>query len=242
MVSGVLERQHVGKPMEFRTQFLERIERTPTAVSYRFIRPTGFNFIAGQHVLVELGEKLVHPLSLSDCPEETRFIEFTKRMTGSHFCHRLESLEKEDSILVKGPTGAFHGDDLNGTIVMIAGGIGITPIRSILKSYERKRVDRGKIILIYGNLNWKDIAFGTELENLKLPDYRLVHVLSDTTGMENAYEGFITGDIILKEVPGNRDANYMVSGPPAMVEAIKKSLATIGIAKDRIRTDLLIGY
>ncbi len=228
--------------MEYQTEFLERIERTPASVSYRFKMPEGFNFTAGQYMLVDLGDELVHPLSLSDCPEETEFIEFTKRMTGSPYCHRLQSLKRGETIIVKGPAGKFYVEDSDDTLVLIAGGIGITPIRSILRSLEKKRGVSCTVILIYGNLNREDIAFRDELENIQLPDYRLVHVLSDTTGMENAYQGFINADILTKEVPEKRSARYMISGPPVMVEAIKKALATISVGEDRIRTDEFIGY
>lgn len=228
--------------MEYRIEFLERIERTPTAVSFRFKKPEGFRFIAGQYMLVNIGEELVHPLSLSDCPEEPAFIEFTKRMTGSPFCQRLQSLEKGESIIVKGPDGKFYPDESAGTIVMLAGGIGITPIRSILKSQEKNKGSLGKIILVYGNLNRADIAFREDLENLKLPDYRVVHVLSDTAGMESAYQGYITAAIITKEVPEKANAAYMISGPPGMVAAVKKGLSTISIPEERIRTDIFMGY
>jgi len=228
--------------MEYTTEFLERIERTPTAVSYRFKHPEGFSFTAGQYMLVNLGEKLVHPMSLSDCPEETGYIEFTKRMTGSPYCRRLESLAKGETVIVKGPAGNFLCDESDAAIVLIAGGIGITPIRSILKNHERKQGAPRKIILIYGNLNREDIAFRDELENLQLPDYRLVHVLSDTAGMENAHRGFITSDIIAKEVPEKEAATYMISGPPVMVEAIKKALTTLNIPEAQIRTDVFLGY
>ena len=228
--------------MEYRTEFLERQERTPASISYRFTRPQGFSFRAGQYMLVDLGENRVHPLSLSDCPEETGFIEFTKRMTGSPFCQRLESLEKGETVIVKGPAGTFYPDDPGTTLVMIAGGIGITPIRSILKSCEKKRGDHSRVILIYGNLNREDIAFRDELENLKIPDSRLVHVLSDTTGMENAHQGFITAEIIATAVPEGADAFYMISGPPVMVEAMKKALAKISIPEERIRLDMFFGY
>ena len=228
--------------MDYQTEFLERIARTPTSVSYRFKRPEGFTFTAGQYMLVNLGDELVHPLSLSDCPEETGFIEFTKRMTGSPYCRRLDALTEGETILVKGAAGKFNVDESADTLVLIAGGIGITPIRSILKSLEKKRAPLCQVILIYGNMNWEDIAFRAELEELKLDDYRLVHVLSDTTGMANAYQGFINADILAKEVPESKNARFMISGPPVMVEAIKKALATLNIAEDRIRTDVFIGY
>jgi ferredoxin-NADP reductase len=175
--------------MEYRTEFLERLARTPASISYRFKRPQGFSFRAGQYMLVNLGEKRVHPLSLSDCPEETGFIEFTKRMTGSPFCQQLEALNRGENIIVKGPAGTFYPDDAGTTVVMIAGGIGITPVRSILKSLEKKRGAHSKIILIYG-----------------------------------------------------AKAFYMISGPPAMVEAMKKGLAKIRIPTERIRTDMFFGY
>ena len=229
-------------PMEYRTEFIERIKRTTTSVSYHFKMPDGLNFTAGQSMLVNIGNELVHPLSLSNSPIGAEFIEFTKRMTGSPYCDRLESLEKGESISVKGPFGKFCIADSDETVVMIAGGIGITPIRSILTSLEKKRGNIGKVILIYGNTNREDIAFKDELENLKLPDYHLVHVLSENKGMEKTYQGFINADIISKEVPQNSNAQYMVSGPPAMVEAIKKALATIDVAEDRIRTDIFLGY
>ncbi|MEN8189363.1 MAG: FAD-dependent oxidoreductase [Thermodesulfobacteriota bacterium] len=228
--------------MEHRTEFIERIKRTPAAVSYRFKKPEGLNFTAGQYMLVDLGDDLVHPLSLSNCPEEAGVLEFTKRMTGSPYCNRLESLEKGDAIDVKGPAGKFCISGSDETLVMIAGGIGITPIRSILTSLEKKRDNTGTVILIYGNLNREDIAFRDELENLKLNDYHLVHVLSDTTGMENAYQGFINAEIISKEVPQSSTGRYMISGPPVMVEAIKKALGTIDVSEERIVTDIFHGY
>jgi len=204
--------------------------------------PEGLRFVAGQHMLVDLSNDLVHPLTLSSCPEEAEFIEFTKRMTGSPFCLRLKSLEKGEIISVKGPAGKFIFDDSNETIVMIAGGIGITPIRSILTSLEKRKANHHTLILIYGIQNKEDIAFRDELENLHLPDYHLIHVLSDTTGMRDAYKGFITADIILEEVPRSSNAHYMVSGPPVMVKAIKKALAMIDIPENRIRTDVFLGY
>lgn len=228
---------------EYQAEFIERRNRTPTAVSYRFQKPSNLDFMAGQYMLVDLGDGLIHPLSLSNCPEDSKYIEFTKRMTGSPFCHRLKSMQKGETISVKGPSGTFCLPDETQNVVMIAGGIGITPFMSILSSLERKEEKKVEtIVLIYGNTNKADIAFKNELENLQLPNYRLVHVLSDPTGMEGTYQGFINEDIIAKEVPNNKKTLFMVSGPPVMVEAITKSLAGINVDKDNIRTDKFLGY
>ncbi len=227
--------------MEYRTEFLESVVRTPTAVSYRFTRPDGFNFTAGQFMIVDLGDGLSHPLSLSCSPEENRFIEFTKRMSDSDFSKYLQALKKGDTITVNGPMGKFCFTDSSDTTVMIAGGIGITPMISMLASLAKKK-HQGKVILLYGNLNSEDIAFRQELENLGLTDFRTIHVMEDTEGIDDAYQGFITADIISREVKDLSNSTYMVSGPPAMVEAIKKALSSLDVAGDRIRFDVFLGY
>jgi ferredoxin-NADP reductase len=107
---------------------------------------------------------------------------------------------------------------------------------------RKKTKDIGTIILIYSNMNEKEIAFRDELEYIKLSGYRLVHVLSDTTGVENAYQGFVTADIISEEVTDISDAYYMISGPPAMVKAMVDALAGIDVAESRISTDVFLGY
>ncbi len=219
------------------------MQRTTAANSYRLERPGNFNFRAGQYMFVDLGDNLVHPLSLSDCPEESVFLEFTKRMTGSDYCQRLESLKKGDVVSVKGPEGKFTlKDDADGDYIFLAGGIGITPLRSILKSYEKQKKDCCRITLIYGNNDKDDIAFKDELENLKIAHFKLVNVLSDNTGMEEADKGFITADIIGRESAQFTGVKYFISGPPAMVKGMHKELGKLHVSDDDIQTDLFAGY
>ena len=228
--------------MEYVVNFIESIKRTPSAVSYRFSRPAGYTFNAGQFTIVSLDDDLVHPLSFSDTPEETGFIEFTKRMSDSSFCRKLQGLTVGDTITVKEPMGSFTLDKSEQTLVLLAGGIGITPIRSILNHLTSQQSQPDKTILIYGNINEQDIAFRDELEGLSLPGYHVVHVLTDTTGVPEAYQGFVSSEIIHKEVPDLETAIFMVSGPPVMVEAMKKNLIDLGTTEKQIRTDLFIGY
>ena len=228
--------------MEYTVNFIESVKRTPSAVSYRFSRPAGFTFNAGQFTTVSLDDDHVHPLSFSDMPEETSFIEFTKRMSDSSFCRKLQGLTLGDTITVKESVGNFTLDGSQQTLVLLAGGIGITPIRSILKHLAGQQDQPGKTILIYGNINEMEIAFRDELEGLSLPGYRMIHVLADTTGIPGAYQGFISSEIIHKEVPDLKNTIFMVSGPPVMVEGMKKNLTALGATKTQIRTDLFIGY
>lgn len=228
--------------MEHSVTFIESVKRTPTAVSYRFSRPAGFSFVAGQYVIVDLGGGLVHPLSLSEAPAETTFLEFTKRLSGSAFCDKLQGLVAGDSFKVKGPAGHFTLDGSEDNLVFLAGGIGITPLRSILKSLAGQTSAPAKTTLFYGNLHGEDIAFREELAGLVLPGYRLIHILADAQGVAGAYQGYITAEIIAAAVTDLERATYMVSGPPVMVGSMQKNLAGLGVAPARVRTDIFLGY
>lgn len=228
--------------MAFQLAFIERVVRTPTAVSYRFSRPPGFSFAAGQYMLLwpEPGGSLAHPLSFSNGPQDD-FLEFTKRMTGSAYCQALESLQRGGAVTAKGPLGSFSAEGSSGRIVCIAGGIGITPIRSILADMAQ-RLDPRPISLIYGNLNESDIAFAAELDGLALPNFRLVHVLQKPDGSLKAHTGLISAEIILSEISELAASTFLISGPPVMVKAVEGQLASLGIGPEQIRTDRFLGY
>lgn len=228
--------------MAIELRFIERIVRTPTAVSCRFRRPEGFSFQAGQYMLLwpEPDGSLVHPLSFSDGPQRD-FLEFTKRLTGSAYCQALERLRPGDVVITKGPLGHFSAEGIADEMVCIAGGIGITPIRSILADMARQN-DRRRVTLIYGNADESDIAFAEELAALPLPQFRLAHVLQKTDGRLKAHNGLINAEIIRAETQNLAAATFLLSGPPVMVKAVETQLAALGISPEQIRTDRFLGY
>lgn len=228
--------------MEYTVHFLEAVPRTSFAISYRFQRPESFTFLAGQYILLNLGEKEhTRPLSLSECPEETDFLEISKRDTASPFCKRLQALKHGDEVRVTGPMGSFFADDTNRPLVLLAGGIGITPIRSLLKHLARKQSSR-PITLIYGNENEDDMAFCPELEQLSLDNYHIVHVLHQPKASYTGYRGFITTDIIRDTVEAPEESFFMISGPPGMVTAMLEQLRGIDVNEKNLRTDVFLGY
>jgi ferredoxin-NADP reductase len=228
--------------MEYIVEFIEKIIRTPKAHSYRFSRPPGFTFQAGQYMLVRLGAEhnTVHPLSLSDGPQQD-FLEFTKRMTGSEYCAALEALKPGGQITLHGPFGSFGLREEDKALVFLAGGIGITPIRSILAELARQQ-DQRPLVLVYGNSDAEDIAFDQELRALPLPQLHLVHVLQQASE-RIAHTGFITAEIIQMEAEEHlHNATFFVSGPPVMVKTVEKHLASLAIPAAQIRTDRFLGY
>ncbi|RWX48924.1 Ferredoxin-NADP reductase [Candidatus Electrothrix marina] len=232
--------------METTVRFIESISRTSQVNSYRFTRPPGFSFQAGQYVIVGLGHEgmLVHPLSFSNGPQQD-FLEFTKRMTGSAYSQYLEGLYPGDAVTMKGPNGDFSMTGISNDIVCLARGIGITPIQSMLAD-SASRHDRRRITLIYGNADDDDVAFADELaklQKLHLPGFRVVHVLGRSLGKMQACQGRIDSKIIRSEVRADlQEATFLISGPPVMVREMEEQLALLGVSSSRIRVERFLGY
>ncbi|MCI5210097.1 MAG: FAD-dependent oxidoreductase [Candidatus Electrothrix sp. ATG2] len=229
--------------MERTVRFIARIPRSPQVNSYRFTRPPGFSFQAGQYVIVGLGHEgmLVHPLSFSSGPQQD-FLEFTKRMTGSAYSQYLEGLHPGDEVIMKGPNGDFSLKGIANDIVCLAGGIGITPIQSMLVD-SAFRHDRRRITLIYGNRDDDDVPFADDLVKFSLSGLRVVHVLERSFGKVQAYQGRINAKIIRSEVRSDlQEATFLISGSPVMVGAMEEQLALLGVSSSRIRVERLLGY
>ena len=229
--------------MERAVRFIERIPRTPQVNSYRFVRPDGFFFQAGQYAIVGLGHEglLVHPLSLSSGPHQD-FLEFTKRMTGSAYSQYLEGLYPGDEVIVKGPNGNFSMTGIANDIVCLVAGIGLTPILSMLID-AAYRNDRRRITLIYGNADDDDVPFADELEELPLPHFRVVHVLRRSLGKIRACQGRIDTKVIRSEMDVDlQDATFLISGSPVMVREMEGQLALLGVSSSRIRVERFLGY
>ena len=121
---------------EFATKVIRIIDRTYNVKSVRFTLPEPVDFMAGQFMFVTLeseDKELSHPLSISNSPTETGFVEFTKKLSQSDFSRHLKQLKPGDEARMKLPFGQFTLQPEFKKIAYIAGGIGITPIRSMIK-------------------------------------------------------------------------------------------------------------
>jgi glycine betaine catabolism B len=91
--------------MPFETNVIEVIQRTPDIMSIRFGKPQEFGYLAGQYVILILGDspdQLNKPFTLSSSPTED-FLEITKKLTGHPFSNALASLSSGDKVSIKGP-------------------------------------------------------------------------------------------------------------------------------------------
>ena len=134
-----------GEPAQFETEITDVILRTEDVKSVRFRRPKGFDYLSGQWAFVTVGsevEQKTKPLSFSSSPTED-FLEFTKRLTGHEFSNAFAALEVGNTAIIRGPFGKLTLQENHGKICMLSGGIGITPLRSMIRySTYMKPIDK----------------------------------------------------------------------------------------------------
>ncbi len=230
---------------EFTVNVTEAIPRTPTCVSIRMEKPEGFSFRAGQWGLftpLRGGNTESRPLSYSSSPTEP-LLEFTKRITESEFSSTVSSTEPGDQVRFTGPTGSLVFEDTGDRIIFIAGGIGITPVRSILR-YIADTGQPQECALLYANRCLEEIAFREELDRMvsKGSWLKVVHVLEDPPQGWDGPVGFITPEIVGEHITETGRTTIFLCGPPPMVSCLNGFLSDMGVPEDNVRKEELVGY
>lgn len=220
-------------------------------LAFRFEKPAGFNFKAGQAVALELldppagdGQKR-RTFSLVGAPFETTLVIAT-RMRDTAFKRALKTLPDGASMKLVGPIGQFTLADGTRPAVFIAGGIGITPFMSMLRQAARDRSPQ-PLLLLYSNRRPEDAAFLGELQELERHNgnFRLFATMTDMSNSARKWHGetgFINADLIRRCVGGLIAPVYYVVGPPAMVAATQETLRGAGIGDEDIRSEEFYGY
>lgn len=232
--------------MKFETKVKEIIPRTQDMISYRFPRPEGLDYKPGQYMLVTIkaGEKeLMHPFSLSSSPTEKEFIEFTKKLTDSEYSNTLRTFKPGDWARIDAPYGNFTFQGEHDNIVMLAGGVGITPFRSICR-YATDTKLASSIILLYGCRNKDEIAFKAELEEMQRqnPNLKVVFVLNEASSQWKGPVGFITAELVKTQISNYKERMFYVCGPPGMVKAMENLATSMGLPPSQLKLEALAGH
>jgi len=232
--------------MKFETYVKEIIPRTYNVTSFRFPRPAALNYKAGQFFFVTLkadGKELKKHFSFSSSPTEKTHIEFTKKLSDSDFSTALKALEEGDWARIDAPYGKFTFEGEHEKIGLLAGGIGITPFKSICQYCTDMRLDT-KVTLLYGNRTENDIAFRKELEALQRQNENLkvVFTLNEASSGWTRSTGLITAEMIKKEIPDYNETTFYTCGPPKMVEIMEKLVAQLGLPETQLKREYFTGY
>lgn len=209
------------------------VSQTATATSV-YIAGTHmevFRAKAGQFILVRfLAKPFVwqeHPFSLSQMVD-ARGLRLTIRQLGD-FTNMIPQLKPGTKVWVSGPFGAFtHDLQRTNKLLYIAGGIGITPIYSMIQD-QAARGETGNAIMLYGNRTEQDTIFLKELTALsKQIQMPLYNVLSDQKSYKGE-TGFIDKEKIARLVPDVALRDVFLCGPPPMMAGIRVMLRELGV-------------
>lgn len=234
----------------YRVRLIEKIPRGAETSSYRFSRPPGYRFAAGQFLMLTVPSPdgpLTHAFSHADSPTEP-FIEVTTRLTGSAYKNALDALVPGAEVEIKGPYGKFLFRPDIPKIAFLTGGIGITPVRSILRyvadSGGQERVAGQEIVLFYASSTVEGIVYRDELENLAstIPGFRLTHVISQPPDDWQGHRGRITAEVLQAELGEPRAWTYYLVGPPGMLAGMEKLLEELGVPAPQQIKEQFAGY
>lgn len=199
-------------------------------------------FTPGQFAWITLGDTPFslqqHPFSIASSAERPERIRMTIKRLGD-FTRSVQHLEPGTRAYLEGPYGAFAPDENNPAgAVLIAGGIGITPMMSILRSFR----DRGVTVplwLIYANEKQSEIACRADIKELaQTLRLEVTHVLSDPDGDWEGETGYVDDALISRVLPADDGArDYFICGPEPMMDAAEKALLAHGADTTRIFSD-----
>ena len=210
------------------------------------LEPTGshsLKFAPGQFAWLTLGTSPFrgkeHPFSIASSAEDPRKLKFTIKELGD-FTRTIRNFRPGAKAYVDGPHGVFttdHYPEAPG-FGFIAGGVGIAPIMSILRTLA-DRGEKRPMILIYGNSTWDRVLFREELEQLQTRlNLRVVHVLHSPPAEWNGESGLVTADLLRRNLgPEAAALTYFVCGPVAMTHVVQDALSRMEVPLRRIHSE-----
>ena len=189
------------------------------------------DFICGQFVWLTIGATPFslqqHPFSVSSSARD-KTLSFTAKEMGD-FTASWKDINPGTSVFLEGPFGSFVPEK-GKNIFLVMGGIGITPGMAMLRTM-RDTKDPRTVVLIYGNINWEEITFREELEEIsKEINMKLVHLLEKPPEGWEGEKGLVSRDLLNKYLPDNpEDFMYFICGPKPLMDITEISLRELGI-------------
>lgn len=221
----------------------EKQKIAPDTYDFIFKQDKKLNYLPGQYMEWTYAHKnpdqrgVRRYFTLSSSPTEQDLkIGIKFYPNASSFKQSLVSSNSGDTIIASQLSGEFTlPKDSSQKLAFIAGGIGVTPFRSMIK-YLLDQDEKRDIILLYSNKTAKDIVYKALFNqaNKKL-GIKTIYINTET-------EGFIDDKKIKKEVPDFKDRIFYISGPHSMVDAFEKTLKEMGLSNRQIKIDFFPGY
>jgi predicted ferric reductase len=179
-----------------------------------------------------------HPFSFSSSAAVADGrVEMSIRNLGD-FTSEIHKMPVGQRVYLDGPYGAFTIGNPADMHVLIGGGIGVTPMMSMIRTLA-DRGDTRPVILLYGNRDWESITFREELEALQARlNLTIVHVLANPPAGWTGEQGFITAEMFKRHLPPPyADHEYFICGPDVMMDAIEKALGELDVPLSKYHSE-----
>ena len=218
-------------------------QETHDVKTFRFTMPDGsplpFTAIAGQYLNIALmidGKRVNRSYTIASAPTRNAYCEITVKRApngyGSQFLH--DQVKEGMRIKIGAPAGKFHYAGDGKRVVMIAGGVGITPMMSVIRSLT-DRCWSGEMYLLFSVREPRDVIFRDELAALQAR-FPNLHVEIVPTNER----GHITKEILQAFVPDLKSGPVMLCGPDPMMSAMRKLCVEIGVPDAEVTQEAFI--
>jgi glycine betaine catabolism B len=230
-------------------KFSQSIKRVNSVKSFRFYPKNPINFMPGQFGKILFDKDNIFNkeankyLSFSASPDKD-YLEFTKKLSQSIFSKKLDSLVKGNEIFVQAPLGNCVFKDQYQKIAFLIGGIGITPVISIIEYIVNKKLNTN-VVLFYSNRTEQDIAFVKELNRWEkeLPNLKIIYTVTDCEPKDNkCLQGYINEELVSSKLDNFKERILFIFGPPGMTAAMAKLCDNVGCNPDKVKKEGFLGY
>lgn len=253
LLSGNLLGWLVSQRQRYILTLREKFSLAPTIMELVFDGPRRPTFRPGQYLEWSLphaktdGRGSRRYFTIASSPTERGLrLGIKQYQPMSSYKQTLVNLQPGQTIIAEQLDGDFVlPRDRHQPLVFIAGGIGITPFRSMLK-YLLDRQEARPMTLFFANQTVSDIVYTDIIEQAEAElGLKTVYILSDLKKIPahwTGQRGFITAQMIQQEIPNYSAARFYLSGPQGMVTAYVRILKSLGIPNQRITTDYFPGF
>ncbi len=209
-------------------------------------KPGQYNSVTIPNPLHQDVEGSTRPFSIASSPRDP-FLLIATRMRGSAFKRTLAEVPFGTRVNFNGPMGSFTlPQNAANPLVFIAGGIGITPFRSMIKHAAEDKLPHA-LTLIYSNRIPQEAPFleefyGWERESAT---FRFIPTMTRPEAAKQKWTGrtgYVDAAFLRETLEGLDRFVFYAAGPPGMVDGVAQALAEAGVAEDQIRTEQFSGY
>jgi ferredoxin-NADP reductase len=234
------------QPQEHIVTIREVVQETPKVRLLRVGRPAGVEFFAGQFFMVSLVDdpdvKVGRAYSVASSPANSTYIEIGFDKVGL-LTTKLFEIGVGDKLRFKGPYGKFFFDEnVDADVLLIGAGTGITPLMSIIRQCCDKRLEKN-VTLVYSVRVPEEIVYHKELSERKKHNPHFHYEITLTRAEESSHEwhgkvGRIDDSLLKHSITHPEKCVVFICGPKEFVFSMVEMLHTLGISKERIKTDV----